>query len=251
MNLKLISLLLLTAVVCHAADLPPTLMTMRGKLLASEDFAKVPAPFTGKPVGFASGFTGWRYNGGTAGGKSGRWEIANGEFRGIETPGANHPATASFGIQYQDVIIQCDVRLNDVPDEGRMYRSLFVKATDVKDYVISLSMGQGGLFLTPYDADKINPVTKQREKGTTAKLLTPIKLNEWHTVVLEIKGDEVVGTLDKQSITLSNQLISTAKHSLMLGAGTEASFRNLRVWEALPNTDWPANKAKLTVVAKP
>ena len=229
-----------------AAEEPATLMTTRGKLLASEDFVAAPAQFTGKPVGFASGFSGWRYNSSPTGGKGGRWEIANGEFRGIETPGANHPATASFGMTFQDVIIQCDVRLNDVPDEGRKYRSLFVKATDAKDYVISLSLGQGGLFLTPYDADKINPATKQREKGTTVKLLKPIKLNEWHTVVLEIQGDEVVGTLDGQSITLSNPLIGTAKHSLMLGAGTEASFRRLRVWEALPNDAWETNKATLT-----
>lgn len=240
-----------TAVACAEDNLPTTLMTTRGKLLATEDFATVPAPFTGKPVGFASGFTGWRYNSAATGGKSGRWEIAQGEFRGIETPGANHPATASFGIQYQDVIIQCEVRLNDVPDEGRKYRSLFVKATDAKDYVISLSLGQGGLFLTPYETDKIDPTTKQREKGDTVRLLSPVKLNEWHTVVLEIRGDEVVGTLDKQSITLSNKLISTAKHSIMLGAGTEASFRKLRVWEALPNTDWPVNKVRLNTAVKP
>ena len=233
------------------AEEPATLMTTRGKLLASEDFAAAPSPFTGKPVGFASGFSGWRYNGGSTGGKGGRWEIANGEFRGIESPGANHPATASFGMTFQDAIIQCDVRLNDVPDEGRKYRSLFLKATDAKDYVISLSLGQGGMFLTPYDADKINPTTKQREKGTTAKLLTPIKLNEWHTIVLEIKGDEVVGTLDHQSITRRNPLIGTAKYSIMLGAGTEASFRKLRVWEALPNAEWESNKAKLHKVEKP
>lgn len=55
------SLLVLTSIAALAGDdLPKTLMTMRGKLLASEDFAKPLAPFTGKPVGFASGFTGWR-----------------------------------------------------------------------------------------------------------------------------------------------------------------------------------------------
>jgi hypothetical protein len=83
------------------------------------------------------------------------------------------------------------------------------------------------------------------------RLLTPIKLNEWYTVVLEIRGDEVVGTLDKQSITLSNPLIGTAKHSLVLGAGTAASFRKLRIWEALPNADWEKNKAKLSAAVKP
>ncbi len=241
----------LTALAASAADTQPaTLMTVRGKLLVSEDFAQPPAPFTGKPVGFASGFSGWRYNAGPGTGKSGRWTLANGIFTGIESPDAHHPATASLGVPFKDAIIQCDVRLNDVPAEGRQYRSLFVKATDAKDYVISLSVGQGGLFLTPYDADRINPATKQREKGPLARLLTPIKLNEWHTVVLEIKGDEVVGTIDNKSITVSNPLIAADKHSLMLGAGTEASFRNLRVWEALPKSDWSKRKPAILKVSQ-
>lgn len=247
-------LLLFAAFTCNALaadELPKTLMTTRGRLLVSEDFTPPLAPVVGKPVGFASGFTGWRYNAGPAGGKSGVWKLADGVFTGVESPGANHPATASFGFQFTDAVIQCEVRLNDVPDEGRKYRSLFVKATDAKDYVIALSVGSGGLFLTPYDAERINPTTKQREKGTAGRVLTPVKLNEWHTVVLEIKGTEVVGTIDGKSTTLSNPLIGTAKHSIMLGAGTEASFRHLRVWEALPNEGWAAAKAALQAAVKP
>lgn len=252
MKASLILLLAIAAIIASASDEPPkTLMTTRGKLLVSEDFAKPLAPFSGKPVGFASGFTGWKYNAGPGTGKGGLWRLADGCFTGIESPDAHHPATASFGYQFKDAIIQCDVRLNDVPAEGRQYRSLFVKATDVKDYVISLSVGQGGLFLTPYDADRINPTTKQRDKGLPAKALTNIKLNEWHTVVLEIKGDEVVGTLDDKSATVSNTLIGTDKHSIMLGAGTEASFRNLRVWEALPNADWAKNKQAILAAGQP
>lgn len=253
MTLRLSILLIgLSSIVTHGADdLPGTLMTTRGKLLVSEDFTKPLAPFTGKPVGFASGFSGWRYNGGPQSGKSGRWEIINGTFKGIENPGANHPATASYGLQFKNAIIQCEVRLNDVPAEGRLYRSLFVKATDAKDYVISLSVGLGGLFLTPYDAERINPATKQREKGPLSKALKNIKLNEWHTVVLEIQGHEVVGTLDDMSATVSNPLIGTDKHSIMIGAGTEASFRNFRVWEALPNPDWPKHKQSLLTASQP
>ena len=60
--------------------------------------------------------------------------------------------------------------------------------------------------------------------------------------MLEIKGEECVGSLDGKSITFSDPLIGTDKHSIMLIAGTEGSFRNLRMWEALPNPDWPKNK---------
>lgn len=221
-------------------------MTTRGKLLVSEDFAKPLAPFTGKPIGFASGFEGWRYNVGVKGGK---WEQVDGTFKGMENPEAHHPATASYGIQFKDAIIQCEVRLDDVPAEGRLYRSLFVKATDAKDYVIALSVGTGGLFLIPYDPERLDPKTKQRDKRPAVRVAKTIKLGEWHSVVMEIKGDEVVGTLDDQSATLASTLLSSEKCSIMLGASTEASFRHLRIWEALPNPDWEKNKATLPVPA--
>ena len=240
------------AAAAFAADgLPKTLMTTRGKLLVSEDFAKPLAPFTGKPVGFASGFEGWKYNAGPGTGKGGRWELVDGTFRGIENPEAHHPATASYGIRFKDAIIQCEVRMNDVPAEGRKYRYLQIKATDTKDYVCVVSLGQGGLTGKAFDNARINPATKQRMEGTPVRVPASVKLGEWHTVVLEIQGAEAVGTLDGQSVTFSDPLIGADKHSIMLVAGTEASFRNLRVWEALPNADWPKNKASIAAASLP
>jgi hypothetical protein len=254
-NLKLhyfTALLVFLATTALAEDvLPKTLMATRGKLLVSEDFTKPLAPFTGKPVGFASGFSGWKYNAGPETGKGGRWELVDGTFKGIENPEAHHPATASYGLQFKDAIIQCDVRLNDVPDEGRKYRYLQIKATDTKDYVCAVSLNQGGLTGKPFDDARINPATKQRMEGTPVKVSAPVKLGEWHTVVLEIKGAEAVGTLDGQSVTFSDPLIGADKHSIMLVAGTEASFRNFRVWEALPNTEWAKKKAALTAASQP
>ena len=235
-----------SAAVACGEELPKTIMTIRGKLLASENFDKPLAPFTGKPVGFASGFTGWRYNAGPASGKSGRWELIDGTFKGIESPEAHHPATASFGIQFKDAIIQCDVRLDDAPAEGRLYRSLFVKATDAKDYVCALFAGPGNFNALAYDDTRIDPKTKQREKFPAVRAAVPLKLGEWHTAVLEIKGEEIVASLDGKSVTVNSPLLGADKHSVMLGVGTEASFRNFRIWEALPNPDWPKNKQALT-----
>lgn len=246
-------LLLLSVVTLAFSEeaLPPTLLTTRGKLLASEDFAQAPPPFVGKPVRFASGFTGWRYTSGPAKGRSGHWEVRDGVFRGIESPEAHHPATASFGTLFKNAVIQCDVRMEDVPDEGRKYRSFFVKATDAQDYVCALFGGPAGINALAYDAKKIDPANHQRAKLPAVSLRSPIKLGEWRTVVLEILGDELVATLDGQSITLSSPLVGADKHSVMLGVGVEASFRRFRVWEALPNADWPANKLKLTRAMKP
>jgi len=105
--------------------------------------------------------------------------------------------------------------------------------------------GQGGFSMVPYDDARINPTTKQRDKNPAIAVKAPMKIGEWHTAVLEIMGNEVVGTMDGKSATFSNPLIGTNKHSIMLGVGTEASFRNLKVWEALPNPDWPKNKESM------
>lgn len=240
---------LLLAVASAEDTLPKTLMTTRGKLLVSENFDKPLAPPTGTPVGFASGFAGWRYSTAAKVGRSGHWELRDGVFRGIENPEAHHPATASFGIRFQDAIIQCDVRLEDVPAEGRQYRSFFIKATDAKDYVCALFGSEGRLNALAYDPEKIDPANKQRAKLPQVSTPVAVKLGEWHTAVLEIKGDELVATFDGKSVTLRAPLVGAEKHSVMLGVATEASFRNFRMWEALPNPEWPKNREKL--VAQP
>lgn len=247
-HLCLLTLLTLALTAAAEDSLPKTLMTQRGKLLASEDFAKPLAPSTGVPVGFASGFSGWRFN---IKPKAGKWEQTDGIFKGIELAESHHPATASYGLQYKDAVIQCEVRLDNVPADGREYRTVFLNVTDTKDYLFQLSVGIGGVFLTPFDAARINPTSKQRERGSSAKALLPLKLDAWHTLVIEIKGDEAVATLDGRSITVSNPVIGADKHSVMIGAGTQGSFRKFRVWEALPNADWEKNKAALLAANKP
>jgi hypothetical protein len=218
--------------------LPQTWATIRGKALYSEALDRMPERTSDKVQRFASGFKGWRFNSGPDGGKGGRWEPSDNAFHGIESPGANHPATASYGIDFQDAIIQVDVRLNDVPAEGRKYRSIFVKATDEKDYVCGLFLGQGGLNLVPYSADRINPASNQREKDPQASVPVSLNLGEWYTVLLEIKDGEAVGSVAGRMVTVKAPLIAAPKCSVMLGVGTDASFKNLQIWEALSNPDW-------------
>jgi len=64
-------------------------------------------------------------------------------------------------------------------------------------------------------------------------------------VLFEIKGDEMVGTVDGHSLTGSHPLITSAKHSVMFVMGVEGSVRHFKAWEALPNAEWEANKTKL------
>ena len=241
MNKLLTAFGILIPVVSSFADsdeLPKTWMTIRGRELYRNSLEHSPVRTTDIVRSFASGFTGWRVNAEPGGGKGGRWEASDNAFRGIESPGANHPATASYGIKFQDAIIQVEIRLNDVPDEGRKYRSVFVKATDEKDYVCGLFLGQGGLNLVPYSAERINPASKQREKDPQVSMPHSLQLNQWYTVLLELSGSEAMGTVAGKTVKLKAPLFNAPKCSIMLGVGTDASFRNLRIWEALPNPDW-------------
>ena len=221
-----------------AGDLPPTIMTRPGELLFEQRFEKPLPPFDGRSNGFASGFSGWRYNSAARGG---RWEVKDGTFTGVENLAAKHPATASYGFQFKDVVIAAEVRMNNVPAEGRPARYIGVRTTDTKDYVCSIILKPDGFRIQKDDNDHGGP-DKPVPLGE-AKI--PLALDEWHQVVFEIRGEEMVGTLNGRSLTGTHSLIASEKHSVMFVCGTEGSVRNFRVWEALPNPDWAKNKAKL------
>ena len=243
-SMKLLCLaLLVLGLTVHADELLPTLMTVRGKPLLEQNFEKALPPFDGKSKGFASGFKGWRYN---ASERGGHWEVKDGCFTGAENPAVHHPATASYGFDFKDAVIQCEVRMNDVPLDGRKNRYINVRTTDEKDYVCTVILSEGAFRIQKDDNDHDGP-DKAVPLGVKKM---PLKLNEWHKVLFEIKGDEMVGTVDGQSLTGSHSLITSAKHSVMFVMGVEGSVRNFKAWEALPNPEWEKNKAKLMAAAK-
>src|SRR5262245_24728694 len=81
---------------------PATLMTNLGKLLQAEEFSAPLPPPEGSVARFASGFKGWRFN---VEQRGGHWDLVDGTFRGTENPEHNHPATASIGFDFKDVVI--------------------------------------------------------------------------------------------------------------------------------------------------
>lgn len=216
---------------------PETLMTRAGRLLVTEDFTKPITPV--KHPGFASGYSGWRFN---VSPKGGHWEVVDGALKGIELAEAKHPATACYGLVFKNVIIQCDLRLHDVPLEGRGSRYMQVRATNLRDYVCTTGVSPAGLRT---QADDDNPATGRTKPVPLGAANMPVKLGEWQTVVVEIKGDEMVATLNGRSVAGAHPRIGHEKHCIMFVAGVEGSVRRFRVWEALPNPDWPKNKATI------
>jgi hypothetical protein len=126
-----------------AADVP-TQMTVRGKEIYSQDFLNELPPYTGKPKGFASGFQGWLIHGKGPESKGGMWKILEGRFQGHENVQVKHPATASYGFLFKNVVIQCELRMEDValdkdPAHGAKYRYIQLRTTDDKDYICSVA----------------------------------------------------------------------------------------------------------------
>lgn len=234
--------LLFVSAPLRAEEPAPTLMTLRGKLLVEQNFEKPLPPFDGKSNGFASGFSGWRYNSAARGG---HWDVVDGTFHGAENPEAKHPATASYGFDFKDVVIECELRLNEVPLDGRPARYMNVRTTDTKDYICSVILNEKGFRIQKDDNDHGGP-----DKAVSlGAVTTPLKLNEWHKVVFEILGEEMVGTVDGKSLTGTHPLIASEKHSVMFVAGVDGSVRNFKVWQALPNPAWSKNKAAITAAA--
>lgn len=231
--------LLASSLVGLSGEPLPTVMTTRGQLLVEEKFAAPLPPFDGKSNGFASGFTAWRFN--TAA-RGGTWTVENGTFKGVENPAAKHPATASRGFIFKNVVIQCEVRLHDAALEGRANRFFMVRTTDTKDYVCSLVLNEKGWRIQKDDNDHGGP----DKPVPLASVVTPIALGTWQSVVMEILGDEMVATVNGRTVAGQHPLIASEKHSIMFVAGVEGSVRDFKVWEALPNLDWPRMKPALT-----
>ena len=69
--------------------------------------------------------------------------------------------------------------------------------------------------------------------------------------LVEILGQEMLASIDGDKIGFgANELIGTEKANFgLVVSGQTASFKNLRVWEALPNKNWSETKAKLASAA--
>ena len=219
-------LLLLVSPASYGGEppLPKTVLGRPGKLLVEQLFEKALPPFDGKSNGFASGFSGWRYNSAARGG---HWDVVDGTFHGMENAAVQHPATASYGFPFKDVIISVEVRMNDVPLDGRRARFANVRTTDTKDYVCSVILTEKGFRIQKDDNDHGGPDKAE----PLAHDDTTLELGVWHPVIFEILGEQMAVTVDGRTLTGKHALIASEKQSVMFVSGVDASFRNFRVWE--------------------
>jgi hypothetical protein len=209
------ALSLMTLSVFAAENLPATLMTERGKLIFTDDLGKlVPGVWNSA---------------------KGKWEAANGGIKGSELKADKHGAVTRHKQVYKDAVIQVDVQIN-----GCRMASLSIN--DAKGHVARALINKDG-FSAQKDAHDKDGVDKVAVFG---KVPLPMPPGEWKTLVIELKGEEMVATMDGKSIAGSAPLIAKDKADVGLTVGGEsACFRNLRIWEAQPNPKWPENKKRI------
>ena len=220
----------------QAAD-PKTLMTERGKLLFSDDLSKPiekpekAAKAKGKAP--AAEAAGWRM-------AKGKWETVDGALKGAELKADMHGAVARYPLKFKDVVIQYDVQVN-----GCKMTTLSIN--DAKEHLCRVLINKDGFTAQKDDHDHEGP--DKAVKFGTEKV--DIKPGAWKTVVVEIKGNEMVTQIDGKVIAGSHEMINSEKANFgFTVAGESASFRNVKVWEALPNEGWDKTKTGLKVATK-
>ncbi len=213
---------------------PETQMTVRRKLLLSEDFSK-PTEVSNTSA-FANLQTGWRL-------KPGKWEFVGAELKGTQLEADHHSARASYRLRFKDAVVQFEVQL------GNCRRAVFMVISGASEHISRVNIDKDGFSAQKDDRDHEGP--DKPEPFGAIKL--PIQPEEWKAVLVEFRGDEMVATIDGRSIAGAHACIGAEKEFIsyaVTGVDRSASFRNLRVWEALPSDKWPANKARLQATDK-
>lgn len=203
------------------ADAPKTIMTVPGKLLFHEEFTK-PLSDTVWPKG------------------KGKWEIVNGAVRVAQVEADMHAAVKRHPLEFHNSVIQYQFKL-----DGAKATTLSLNGS--KGHVCRVLINATG-FSVKKDNDK-----KGKEKGAILDTVNvAVKPGVWHTMQVEIFDKEMLAQLDGQDIAYgSHPGIDMPLTSVGLTVGGETvSFKNLRVWDAVVNKDWPATRAKLLAARK-
>jgi hypothetical protein len=216
-NILTAVLTLAIAIPAAATDAPATLMTTPGKAVFSDDFAK----------GLGKDWTA----------SKGKWDSADGGVRVAEIAADMHGAVARKTVTFTDAVIAFDFKLDGA-------KSASLSLNGAKGHIGRVLISAGKFTVNKDDQDGKNGPDKQAVLGTCTTAIAPA---EWHTMVVEIRGPEILATLDgKQHAHGSHAALEKEKTNIGLtAAGESVTYRNLKLYDAKANADWAKAKAKL------
>jgi hypothetical protein len=205
-----------------ASSEPETFMTKRGKQLFAEDFSDA-GHIKDKKI--------WNIY-------KGNFSVQDGALRSIEQKEDMHHPAMSTKLVTKDLVMQCRFKVDQSKwlglslDNGKEKVHVFRAMINPQSFSLKRMSGMG-------------PTTKGE---TIAEKKFKFEPGKWYTMVVEIRGKEVVGTIPEAQIALTgeNEGIAIDKDRLELISGGDAAwFDDVKVFEAEANPDWAKNKAKI------
>jgi len=168
----------------------------------------------------------------------GKWELVDGAIRGAEVKADMHWAVARRNLTVKDAVIEYSFKI-----DGTKQTTLSMNGA--KGHICRVLVRPTGITVQKDDQDGKDGPDKAVPLDTVE---VPVKPGEWHTLVIELRGPDLLATLDgKHTAYGSHASIDVEKTNLGLTvAGESASFKGLRVWDSTgTQKDWDATKAKL------
>jgi hypothetical protein len=190
-------------------------LCIRGKLIFSDDFS---APELSKE---------WKV-------AKGKWEIADGTLKGVELAADMHAAVLKHALPSKNVVLQFSFKF----DGARSLACSF----DGKGHVCRVALSPAG-FQVRRDVAK-----DSGEKASVLGKGTIDLKGDWHTMLVEIQGKEMLAQVDDKVFAFGeHDGVDVEKSTFGFPmSGESIRIDDVRLWEATPNPDWPAAKQKLT-----
>lgn len=166
----------------------------------------------------------------------GEWTIVEAALNGKELAADDHAATFKRKMSFHDAIIQYSFKLGE-------NASTTFSVNDSEDHVCRVSISASGFSTQKDDHDHEGPDAAVKFQTTDLK----IKPGEWHTILIEIKGDTLVAQIDDEVSHGSHELIGKVEKASFgfTLRGESVQFKDFKMWEALPNEEWEQTRKKL------
>lgn len=167
----------------------------------------------------------------------GEWTPVNGELRGEEVATNKHSAVLWQPRKVESLILTCEFRLGGAStfyvgfDGARHVGRLVIRTNSV------------GLYEDSPDTNlKSGEKSKSHPLATYAPKLKP---TEWYPLTLEIRGDEMAALVAGIQLKAQHPFLASPKARWWFAVGgKDLRIRNLKVWDAKANPEWPNLKGQ-------
>jgi hypothetical protein len=155
----------------------------------------------------------------------GDWVPQDGALVGKEKASDNHPAVLFLKLPARDSIIRFSYKLDGAKTFALSYN-------EPKGHLFRITVATDSLTATK-DKDKKDEASKPEQLGKTA---TSLPEGEWHTMLVEVKGDQVeVQTDNGAKLEAKNTSLAVDKTGYrFVIKGESLLLDDVRVWEVAP-----------------